>query len=655
MLVQFFNNNKSDFHSVNKYIWKDKLEDLKYFIPKYYRKSFKDKHGIVDGGFFLKHLFELRLFLDSKPKEILVLSLKAENKFSSQGKHLLIKIILSILGKYLVTPKQLLEGGSLGRLTFEKCIKSNKRVILIMQPNLMLDKNHKLSFNLRQLHLIVLMNKFFSETIFPVNNCFLKTEENQKESMNSTQADSIKKTEAELQKKGTSTKGMDILLREKTSLVVKMLELIKEMIHKKDEEFWMTGKTLLNWGIFLNKDVLFSKFHNKESAEELFKLTIEQIQTKHLENKGKILINNVTLTLSKNKKQFLKNVINLNLPTLKNLFNQFTNKQQLDYFMFDLILKSQTNKDFPINVFKFDFVNRLKNVIELLIFSNSKKKIEIIHILIFNKKTRKFVKVAHKLLVNQLANGTLYIIDIDKFISDFKKNYEDQKKIKTQIKNRIIVIYKIENRLYLKHCLENKKLIIRPHQETVPNFFPQIPFEFDDKINSRTFEYSEKDELFSSDMRLNSRDEKFAENRYSFGGKRLIKETIKLCPVESRFLQKSLTKIDSPFDKIEPSPEGVLLLCKPSSNGDLNINQQMLNIPEFSGGKRKSNLFGDNWQAEIKKKVLDIETIKEVAEEFPDNLKKKFGPNDTNFMLNNITGNRETKQDVNKKEFSRRW
>ena len=116
------------------YYWNQKVNDLKKFIPKFVRRSIKDKHGIVDGSSFFVHLMELRLFLQTMPAEVVFLSFKAENKFSAETKYILAKMVLGILGKYLVSPDVLGGKSVLGQFTLNDCIKKDRRVFVFFKP-----------------------------------------------------------------------------------------------------------------------------------------------------------------------------------------------------------------------------------------------------------------------------------------------------------------------------------------------------------------------------------------------------------------------------------------------------------------------------------------------------------------------------------------
>ena len=495
LILDFVDKNKfRDENAFGKwdYFWNKKIKEIKKFVPKVVRKAVKDKHGIVDGNSFFIHLFELRLFLQKMRNEVVFLAFKAENKFSAETKYLFVKMVLAILGKYVITPSMLQRKSLPSEMTLNDCLKADKRVFLIFKPNLLLEENAKVSFSKAQFDEVHIMDEVLQKTYFPVNECFRVLEELEKEYFDEPKKDEI----AKKQEQSTRTESvLHSIFKEDKMIALKLIELMDKVILKSDKEGWTAPKTLNQWGIWNNKQVVFSKFHNTEDVGELFDRTDDQIKVENAKKRELFLINNLTLTLSKKKKQFLRNMINLNIPTLKNLFAKLLNKSSLHNYIFDLVKSRDADK--PINIFKFDFVNKIEIISKLLVFANSASRIEIVHFLVYDKNRRNFLKAKLEDPKRFFSNGMFFVADLEKFLSELKKNLQKDYKAKLKLKNKIIVVFKIDKQLFLKYYVQQTSLLVRFHTKhsALPN---DSQLRYSHQVVPKSFDFSEKDEVLDT-------------------------------------------------------------------------------------------------------------------------------------------------------------
>jgi hypothetical protein len=575
------------------FCWDKQMEHIKKFIPKYIRRSIKDKHGIVDGGSFFIHLFEIRLFLQSMPEEVVFLAFRAENKFSKESKYLLFKFIMALLGKYVVTPETLKKKKLPSEMTLNECIKSDKRLFLIFKPNLLFEDDEKICFADYQFDEMNMMNNLLCKTFFPINDCFGHMQKMQKKLFNN--ANAVSKNEQIKNQKSPSKIVIRKMIKYNSNLANKLLDFLDNFILSTDKKYWIKPKNLQNWGIWNNKKVLISKFHDTEDTEELYEKTYNQINEENIVHKDRFIINNMTLTLSKKKKQFLKNMINLNIPTIKNLFNHLIAKSSLHNFMFDLLkLKQSSNK--IINIFKFDFVDKITIIIKLLIFCNSITQIEIVHFLVYEKNKRNFIKIKFSDRKRFFSNGMLFIPDLEKYISELKKILTKESNEKIKLKNRILVVFKVKNRLYLKYYKDQQSLLIRFHKREKSIQVNKKNPSYSDKISSKYFEINEKDELF-----------------YNY---------------ENTDKEVAMKTNENPYNEINES---------------------------ITKG-RPSNLFGDNWQFNLPidpiKEEKDEFKIKINSKNIKDTLDSKEKNSSKNVVRKESNSEEKNKIET---QFSRRW
>lgn len=480
------------------YCWNREMKEVKKFIPKYIRRSIKDKHGIVDGASFFVHLFEMRLFLQNMPEEVLFLALKAENKFSKESKYLLVKFILAILGKFVVTPAQIPRGAQPSSLSLNDCIRSGKRLFIFFKPNLLFEDDYRIGFAGYQHEEIHLMNNILAKTFFPVNSCFGQVEKAEKELFYEKSGSGEAPSKKPKTHKSPSKIMIHRMIKNNSKVAIRLMEFVDRVIVSSDRKFWTSAKTLNEWGIWQNKQKLFSKFHNTEDINELMVQTEHQIDKLNTEHRQRFVINNLTLTLSKKKKQFLKNVINLNLPTVRNLFAQLVAKAQLHHFIFKL-LRDFRKWEKVINIFKFDFVNKIKIISKLLIFANSTQKVEIVHFFAYEKYQRNFVKIPLDGSGRLFPNGMLFVPDLEKFLSEYKKTFAKKSKEKIKFKKKILVVFKIEERLYLKYYGDQTSLLVRHHKRLGAAQTHFGGLRYSTQIRKVYFEVNEKDQLLDED------------------------------------------------------------------------------------------------------------------------------------------------------------
>ena len=477
------------------YCWRREMKEVKKFIPKYIRRAIKDKHGIVDGGSFFVHLFELRLFLQTMPEEVVFLALKAENKFSRESKYLLVKFILAILGKYLVTPAQVPPGQSLSALTLNDCVRSGRRAFVFFKPNLLLEDEARVGFAEYQHEEMHIMESILGRTFFPVDSCFGQVEEVEKElSYDQSGEAPAKQTES---RSSPSRRLIRRMIKDNSEVAMRLMEFVDRVIVASEKQHWTRAKSLREWGIWENKRELFSKFHNTEDVNELMVQTQVQIDQDNPRHRERFLVNNLTLTLSKKKKQFLKNMMHLSLPTLRNLFANLVGKAQLHVFIFKLLCEQRKWRK-VVNVFKFDFVSKIKVITKLLVFANSTQKIQIVHFFAYDKCRRNFVRIPLEASDRLFPNGMLFVPDLEKFLSERKKALARESKEKVRFKKRVVVFFKVAGRFYMKYYNDQASLLVRHHARPGARQTQFNPLRYSAEIGEVHFEVNEKDQLLDS-------------------------------------------------------------------------------------------------------------------------------------------------------------
>lgn len=367
-------------------------------------------------------------------------------------------MLLAYLGNYVLRPEHL-KDRTLANMKVKRCIKHNKRLILIFKPNLMPKEDSPILFTQDQIEQILIFEKVFRCTRFPEIACLREKIEMEKETPDSKQQ-SDSEEENNSQQSQIENRLIEDLLDQQPKMLIRLFDNVNKIIVNKDQEQWSQPLTMSQWGVFLNPDVLISQFHNTESPQILGEKTNDQMSGINKTSKDLLLVNNITLTLSKNKKQFLMNMIHLNIPTISNLFSKLRKGSWVQKYIFQ---KLKEYDKWRYNIFKFDFVHHLAPLLRIMISSNSTRSVQILYLLIYNKKTRKFVKSVKNLDSFKLPNGMLLIPDLPKFVNEAKKELEQKKNEKQNLQNKIIVIYKIEKSIFYKWYYETNTLDIGIH------------------------------------------------------------------------------------------------------------------------------------------------------------------------------------------------
>lgn len=470
------------------FVWSGSLKDLSKFIPKNLRKSLRDKHGVVDGRPFFQHLFEIKLFLEKNRGEVVFLAFRGENHFCEQAKFLFLKFVLSFLGKLLITKALLKEGQSPNELSLKQCVSQNKRVFLVLKSNLKLTQN-QLNFNPNQIQQVRVMERLLRKTFFIGGNCFHRVERVESKIQSADLG-----THTQFKLKRFRKTLMKSIVQSHMQMAIKLIELFDAIIQKHDDEFWKQSKTLLQWGVWDNTSFLISQYHNVHDFQKLVQSTEHQIQARNSEHPSLFAVNNLTLTVPTDKHKFFKNVLNFEIPTLKNLHSKMTQNCFLHNYMLDLIKRKKTDQ-LCVNIFKFDFAVKIRLILKLLIFSNIPTRLQVIHIFVFEEFSKQFLKVGFD--QNWTGpNGLLLIGDVPKFISHHTDRLRKLHGNKLKLVNKLIIIFKSKDDLYFKYFLNQPSILVRHPYKKSSLIFKGIAFKVSNQIQLKHFELSQKDDLF---------------------------------------------------------------------------------------------------------------------------------------------------------------